>query len=579
MVYYADWVSEPLEGLKTTIQQRLVKNRKITGQEVKMSGDLLPFLETCAAYTSEPLILILDQFEELFQYHIRSGHLIPFVDQIAQVMNAPDLPVSVVLAMREDFLAELNIFKNRTPGLFENYYRLEQLREPQARDAIQKPVAKFGFQYQPELLDQLIEDLAAREQTPQIGAERPSAPVPDAPRVIEPPYLQIVCQKLWEAEKNNRSNVITLDRYVTLGGTQEIVRAHFEQALAHFSFRQQWLAFEMFRYLVTERGTKMAYRAEDLASDQLLGVDVKELAPILTYLASQDVRVLRAEQRLDHTWYELYHDAFARIIRDWTQTFQTDENRRIYRQITKTAQKWVQTGRDDAALLRGAGLLEANEWRKRNRREALAPEEEEFLRQSFRQHRRNVWLRWGIVAAITIFAVISVVQRQEAVRQSRIALIRTLVAYALQDNIDEDRERAALLAKQAYLLNQQYHGNVQTQIDDALRRIFHTDAIVKEPYSPVLVEQVCQKVKLKTALTKTEWAQLIGNVVPLEPACPELNPTAPLQLRSEPMRANSYMALSLNMADAGGYGKTAHDVPNQFENRGEVIFDRATGLT
>ncbi|GAK53773.1 PBS lyase HEAT-like repeat [Candidatus Moduliflexus flocculans] len=585
VVYYADWVSEPLEGLKTAIRKALIANGKITERELKMSDDLAPFLDACAAYSSEPLLLILDQFEELFQYHSRSsGRLLPFVEQMARVINAPRLPVSVTFAMREDFLAELDAFKGHVIGsLYDNRYRLEQLSIEQAREAIEKPVARLGFRYQEGLVDLLLRDLAAREQAKQadvIAANR------EAEQVVEPPYLQIVCNELWRAERESPQRVITLDRYAALGGTQEMILKHFKQVMSRFSLREQSLAFEMFRYLVTERGTKMAYRADDLASSQLLGVPAEELQPILAHLASKEARVLRADQRLDQTWYELYHDVFARIIRVWSEEFQTDDNRRIYRHLTNAARKWMNAGRDESLLLRGAALLEMKEWQKRNRADTLAPEEERFWRESWTKHANALWLKRGIVAAIGLFAIISTfagfyanTQRKEAVQQSRFALIRTLVAYALQDNIDEDRERAALLAKQAYLLNQQYHGNVQTQIDDALRRIFHTDAIVKEPYSPVLVEQVCQKVKLKTALTKTEWAQLIGNVVPLEPACPELNPTAPLQLRSEPMRANSYMALSLNMADAGGYGKTAHDVPNQFENRGEVIFDRATGLT
>ena len=582
VVYYADWVSEPLDGVKATIRQTLIANGKLTERELKLSDDLAPFLEVCVAYSSEPLMLILDQFEELFQYHARSSRLLPFVEQVARVINAPDLPVSVVISMREDFWAELTVFKSHIPRLFDNYYRLEQLSIAQAREAIEKPVAKLGFRYQEGLVDQLLGDLAAREQASQAEF---SAAHQDAAQVVEPPYLQIVCNELWRAEQENLQKVITIDRYAMLGGAKEIILKHFRQVMSRFSLREQSLAFEMFRYLVTERGTKMAYRADDLASSQLLGAPVAELQPILAHLASKDARILRADQRLEQTWYELFHDVFAQIIRAWSEEFQTDDNRRIYRQLTNAARKWANAGGDDALLLRGAALLEAKEWRKQHRADTLAPDEERFLRQSLAKHSRWLWMWRGIVAVILLFASVAAgfglyanTQRNAAEQQSRIARIRALIAYAYDDNFTEQRERAALLVQHAYQLNQKYHGNMQREINTALRTIFHTAFITTEPYNSKLIEQVCQKVRLKIALTEDEWTQFTDNALDYTPVCSEFQQTYPLQLRSAPMRTTDYMPLSLNLADEGGYGILVGDVVNNFEPGDTGIFDEATGL-
>ena len=115
VVYYADWIRNPVEGLQTAIRETLIANEKITGRELKGNKDLHDFLKICTAYSSEPLVLMLDQFEELFQYH-RSGSLLGFVEQFVPVINDNDLPLSLVFSMREDFLAELNIFKGKIPG-------------------------------------------------------------------------------------------------------------------------------------------------------------------------------------------------------------------------------------------------------------------------------------------------------------------------------------------------------------------------------------------------------------------------------------------------------------------------------
>ncbi len=223
VVYYADWVQAPLIGLQNAIKTTLVESDKISGRELNGSKKLHPSLEVCTAYSSEPLVIILDQFEELFQYHAGSGELQPFIDQLGQVINDQNLPVNIVFAMREDFLAELNIFKGKSPGLFDNYYRLEQLRTEQARTAIEKPLAGTDFSYEKGLVDVLLGDLGKRGRRIQtvlpgvLGATEQNG-------FIEPPYLQIVCNELWWAEQGNPQRQISKVKYEELGSTENIVR-------------------------------------------------------------------------------------------------------------------------------------------------------------------------------------------------------------------------------------------------------------------------------------------------------------------------------------------------------------------
>lgn len=508
VAYYADWVSEPLEGLKATIQQMLRANGKITGRELKMSDELLPFLTTCTAYASEPLILMLDQFEELFQYHARSGRLHPFVEQMAQVVNAPDLPVSLVFAMREDFLAELNIFKGRIPGLFDNYYRLEQLHIEQARTAIEKPVAKFGFRYEEGLVDQLLHDLAAREQEHQPGTTTPAAPGQEAACVVEPPYLQIVCHELWRAEKDNPQKVITMARYITLGRTKEIVRRHFEQAMAHFSPREQTLSSAIFRYLVTARGTKMAYRREDLAdliNDQLKGVSVNEIQLILEYLAGRNIRILRSDQRPDGTWYELYHDVFAQIIRDWQVQVEEKRQMKEAEQERKAAEQERRIRRNRAAfqIALGIGLaialiLSALAFWQRN----LAIEERQRAEDQAIIAQRNE-LEARKQQEIAEQAQAEAMQERdkaqqaekEAKRQSRLSLTQVLSFQAIAQQGSYQDTLVALLARQAYRFNEQNEGGLIAQVDGALRTVLslpyfnhilqgHTSGVNAAVFSP-----------------------------------------------------------------------------------------------
>ncbi len=473
VVYYADWVREPVEGLKGEVRKTLMENEKISGRELKGVEELHPFLETCTAYSSEPLILMLDQFEELFRYHAQSGRLTAFIEQIVGVINDKDLPLSVVFAIREDFLAELNVFKGRIPGLFDNYYRLERLRISQARDAIAKPAQQAGFSYQAGLVDKILQDLTKREQAGQSGMRALQRPDEGQEHFVEPPYLQIVCQKLWQQDYKNPQKMLTLNTYEALEGAENIVRAHVESVMGELTLREQSLAFEMFQYLVTSRGTKMAYRDEDLADT--LGVPQKQVRPILEHL--EQARILRRDNRPDGLWYELYHDVFAEIIRSWTEQFQGEQDRYIYSQITTAVREWKQQGEDENALLKGGLLSQAEEWGKeKQHEEALSVDEQTFLKLSLKKYYRGVWLRRGIVAVITLFAIIATVgvwyankqkneaeyrkeqaiiaeenaekAQQKAERQTRIAQARQLAAQA-QVTFDKYPQRSLLLAIEA----------------------------------------------------------------------------------------------------------------------------------
>ena len=67
--------------------------------------------------------LVFDQFEELFVYPKAEG----FAAALAEVVRTPHLRVNVLLALREDALAELDVFTGRIPNVFGNYLSLERL--------------------------------------------------------------------------------------------------------------------------------------------------------------------------------------------------------------------------------------------------------------------------------------------------------------------------------------------------------------------------------------------------------------------------------------------------------------------
>ncbi len=325
-VYYNDWVSPPLEGLKEHIlqvlqQQGILEN--IALPDDLHAQSLKDFFGFCALFTRQPLVVVLDQFEEFFQYQRYTAEFKPFIQELAVAITDRDTPIAVVISMREDFALELNAFKSSLPLLlFENFYRLERFDRANAKQAIEEPVQRVGFRYEPELLESLLKDLAAREQR-----EHTAIPVAEWLDTVEPAYLQIVCSQLWEFEKDNTDRLLRLQTYRDKGSATGILKNYVDSIIGGFTPGDKKLASKAFDHLITRRGTKMAYTAGDLA--QLLGVNTEALGKVLDRL--EKGRILRRQSRQGVFWYELYHDLFSKPIEEWNEVYKAKQrNKRAF---------------------------------------------------------------------------------------------------------------------------------------------------------------------------------------------------------------------------------------------------------
>jgi WD40 repeat protein len=239
--------------------------------------------------------LILDQFEEYFLYH--EAETSPLLAELPELLATTR--VNVLVSLREDALARLDVFKARIPGVFGNQVRLEHLAVEQARAAILGPLERWRELYEervdaePELVEAVIADVSV-----------------DGGRV-EAPYLQLVVERVWEAEREQGSNVMRRSTLAQLGGAAAIVDRQFRGALEALAPADQDVAAAMFEHLVTPTGTKIALRVADLA--EYARVDAGDAHHVLDRLTRQ--RVVKAVEGSDR--YEIFHDVLAEPISAW----------------------------------------------------------------------------------------------------------------------------------------------------------------------------------------------------------------------------------------------------------------------
>ncbi len=134
-----------------------------------------------------PIYLVFDQFEELFiqgDEHEQGA----FFDALSHLLGTIDR-CTILISMREEYLAHLSDFEMVIPNLFANRQRLEPMSLPQLRDVIRGNARLFGI------------DLEADVQTADLIIEQ----LRNKKGEVELPYLQIYLDRLYQRAKKRQT--------------------------------------------------------------------------------------------------------------------------------------------------------------------------------------------------------------------------------------------------------------------------------------------------------------------------------------------------------------------------------------
>lgn len=313
------WRDDPVTGLVEAVREAVVD---ACGADVSAPDDgrLADRVQAWAELLNGEIYVILDGVEEYFLYHDEETGPGSFAAEFPEAVRRPGLRVSFLVALREDALGKLDRFKASIPNLFGNYLRLDHLDRDAGRRAIVGPVEQYNeepggipVEIEPGLAEVVLDEVqAGRVEMGDTG--RGAVEGRGASRRIETPFLQLVMRRLWDEERAAESRVLRLSTLRRLGGAEQIVRDHLERALGDLSPHDRDVAAEVFNYLVTPSGTKIAHEPADLA--RYAGVSEAELDPVLTTLTRE--RVLRPTAAANgHARFEIFHDVLGGGVLAW----------------------------------------------------------------------------------------------------------------------------------------------------------------------------------------------------------------------------------------------------------------------
>jgi WD40 repeat protein len=204
------------EGLTTVIRDLIIKN-------------------------SEKILILVDQFEELFRYSISGASTMPdsaavtFVSLLENAVVQQSTEIYSIITMRSDFIGECAHFQGLTQLINSSNYLVPHMNRDNYKSAIEGPVKYAGATIDTKLVDTLLTDIG--DQTDQL------------------PVLQHALMRTWsywqELDEPGRS--VSFTDYDSVGTMSDAMSRHANEAFEELTPRGREICEKMFKS-ITEKG-------------------------------------------------------------------------------------------------------------------------------------------------------------------------------------------------------------------------------------------------------------------------------------------------------------------------------------
>lgn len=283
---------------------------------------LVDLLRTSTALHGANLLVLVDQFEELFRYREKTDpeEADAFVALLLASAATPDVPVYVVLTMRSDYLGDCALFPGLAEAVSVAQFLTPRLTREELTSAVVGPARIFGGSVSPQLVNRILNEFGS-----------------DPDRL---PVLQHALMRMWNRPVPAGAPAavsLDVDSYEAIGGFERALSQHVDEALAEIEAeRAKRIAETMFRRLTERAKGRRDIRAPARAKDvrAIAGATLPELAEVIQVFRRGDRGFVVAsdEEPHDDTVLDIGHEA---LIVQW-----------------KTLAGWVEAEAASAAMYR-----------------------------------------------------------------------------------------------------------------------------------------------------------------------------------------------------------------------------------
>ncbi len=302
------------------------------------------------------LLIVVDQFEELFRYKESSNKLEnrkdepeTFIRLLVSTIEQTELPVYIILTMRSDFIGDCSDFTGLTSLINKSNYLVPQMARSDYEVVITGPLKVAGLNIEPRLLQHILNSIDDNHD--------------------QLPVLQHAMMRTWEFWKrhNDSESPLSMRDYMAAGRVENALSLHANEAYIKLNDNERQLCKTIFKAL-TEKGTEgkgIRRPATITELSELSQAQPSEVIKIVDAFRQEDKSFLTPSdnKKLTHdTVIDISHESLMRgwdKLRAWVE--EEASSSQTYIRLIELAGLY-QKGR--AGLMRPPDLHLASSWKK-----------------------------------------------------------------------------------------------------------------------------------------------------------------------------------------------------------------------
>ncbi len=330
------------------------------------------------------LLLVVDQFEELFTLTPTGGDRREFIALLCGAAEKDPGPVSVILTMRSDFLGKCAFHTGLNVHIIDNLEQIEPMGPGELKSAIEQPARAVGLEFEAGLVKRILDD----------GGRGTG----------ELPLVEHALLELFKRRENRR---LTMAAYTETGGISGALTRRAETEYGKLNDEEKEILRRMFVLRLVQLGEGTEDTRRRVLKEELLPERGNREAAERILKTWSDARLLTVMHDPVRK-RDMVDTAHESLIRGWERLRRwMEEDREASRQVgvlRQAVREWEQSGKDHAFLYRDARLALLEELMDSHARDLTETEREFILAgvvQRETEHRKEAERQKELVKAKT----------------------------------------------------------------------------------------------------------------------------------------------------------------------------------
>ena len=342
--------SQPWEEFETALLRVAVNLPESILEQTDNRGLLRTVQRILPDDAETELLLVIDQFEELFTLVEDEAVQAQFLESLVTAVLDPTSRLRIVITLRADFMDRPLDYVDFGEILRQRLLLITPLTPDELTQAITQPAQNLGITMAPELVATVIQDVG------------------DQPGML--PLLQYALTELFE---QRQSHLLTLDSYQLTGGVTGALARRADEIYNSLAPANQEATRQLFLRLITlgegasegsptpdTRRRVLLTELESLSAESSI---VNRKSSIVSLYGRHRLLTFDHDPVTRSPTVEVAHEALLREwprLQGWLRDGREDVRRQ--REVAEAARRWQANNQDDSFLLRGGRLAGFESW-------------------------------------------------------------------------------------------------------------------------------------------------------------------------------------------------------------------------